>query len=124
MSNEIEKPARFVQVIGTGLRVSKHKSDRVSFQDVIGKQNVGTVRMNKNISSALPRHPVQTSIIVLCALNCNRLPARPSPGGREAPAEPRPFTQSLLHGFIQQTFTEHTLCVTDDHDPRAWPWGQ
>lgn len=105
MSNEIEKPARFVQVVGTGLKVSKHKSDRVSFQEVIGKQNVGTVRMNKNISSELPRHPAQTSIIVLCTLNCSRLPARLSLEDRKLQQSQ---SHSLSHSF-RYSFSKHLL---------------
>lgn len=101
-----------------GLKLSTQKSDRISFQDVIGKQNVVQCIRKTNVSSVFPKHPAQTSIIVLCTRTWDCLLTHFSLSWRQILLI---HSLSLSHVFIQQTFIEHTLYATyyPIHDLRA-----
>ena len=102
----------------TGSKLPAHKSDRISFQDIIGKQNVDTARMKNKSLLGFPKAP--HTYIHDCPPHTETLVSR----RRDAPPKLIPLTLSvsLSYAFIQHTFIEHTFYGIHHHthDPRAW----
>lgn len=79
-----------------GLKLSKHESDRICFQDVTGKQNRGTIQIGKtSVSSVFPKPLVCTSPI-----NCPLHTELKLPAYEFISPENRKFLQSKYLSFI------------------------